>query len=372
MLLSDQEIASNSIPKDYSLTMELEAFRSEFGQETKILVTGHTGFKGTWLTLLLERLGYEVCGLSLEAEKGSLYQRLNRINKIEEKISDIRDFNAVTQSISALKPNLIFHLAAQPLVLTSYAKPRETFETNIMGTVNILESAFKTSSVSHISVVTTDKVYRNEEIGRKFIEADPLAGKDPYSASKVGTEAAVAAWIQLSKSVDGPQVMSVRAGNVIGGGDYAEFRLLPDLVRGFKNDESVKVRNPHSTRPWQHVLDPLAGYLLAAAKNEIKSGVRSFNFAPIGESLSVKKVCEIAAEAWGDSAQIELDQDESTMEAKTLELDSTLAQNVLGWYPSWTQEEAVVSTIEWWKKISLNPSLAFEACQTDLDKLLSH
>jgi CDP-glucose 4,6-dehydratase len=351
--------------------MDLEVFTTEFKPGTKILITGHTGFKGTWLTLLLERLGFEVCGMSLEAETGSLYERLNRKNKIEEKIFDIRDFNAVTQSISALKPNLIFHLAAQPLVLASYIKPRETFETNIMGTVNILESALKTSSVSHVSVITTDKVYKNDEIGRKFTEVDPLAGKDPYSASKVGTEAAVLAWIQLSKSIDGPRVTSVRAGNVIGGGDYAEFRLLPDLVRGFKNKQSVKIRNPHSTRPWQHVLDPLAGYLLAVAKNNSESSEPAFNFAPIGESLSVKTVCEIAAEAWGNGAKIEFDQDETKLEAKSLELDSTLAQNLLDWNPTWTQREAVVSTIEWWKKTSQDPSLASEACQTDLDKLLS-
>lgn len=351
--------------------MKLSPFQSQFGLKTKILVTGHTGFKGTWLTLLLEQLGYEVCGLSLEAESGSLFQRLGRSGKIQEKIVDVRNYHEVSSAMSSLKPNLIFHLAAQPLVLASYGQPRETFETNVMGTVNILESSFKTKSVSHISVITTDKVYRNEENGKKFVEGDPLAGKDPYSASKVGTEAAVSAWRQLAKSIDGPTVISLRAGNVIGGGDFAEYRLLPDLVRGFQNQKPVKVRSPLSTRPWQHVLDPLSGYLLAAAKSHSGHGETSYNFAPEGESLSVKAVCEIAVATWGTDAKVEFKDEPYILEAKSLELDASLARKELQWKPQWTQEEAVRSTIYWWKSILEEPKSTREACLEDLQTLLS-
>lgn len=351
--------------------MKLDSFRSQFGPGTKILVTGHTGFKGTWLTLLLERLGYEVCGLSLQAESGSLFQSLAREGKIQEKITDIRDFEEVSKTVSSFAPNLIFHLAAQPLVLTSYIQPRETFETNVMGTANILDSAFSVSSVSHISVITTDKVYRNDESGRAFKEGDPLAGKDPYSASKVGTEAAVSAWTQMKKHVDGPKVISLRAGNVIGGGDFAEYRLLPDLVRGFQKGESVIVRNPRSTRPWQHVLDPLSGYLLAAAKTSRGTGSIAYNFAPSGESLSVKRVCEIAVQAWGDSAGIQLLDDVNSLEATTLGLDASLARVELEWAPVWTQEEAVRSTIDWWKSTLHGSQTTMEACLADIEKLMS-
>lgn len=350
--------------------MKLDAFRSQFDPGTKILVTGHTGFKGTWLSLLLEQLGFEVCGLSLEAEPGSLFQRLNRAGKIQENITDIRNFNAVSSVVSSFKPNLIFHLAAQPLVLTSYDQPRETFETNIMGTANILESAFSTSSVSHVSVITTDKVYKNQENGERFKEGDPLAGKDPYSASKVGAEAAVSAWIQMKKIHDGPEIIALRAGNVIGGGDFAEYRLLPDLVRGFQKGESVEIRNPQSTRPWQHVLDPLTGYLLAAAKSTLGTQNTAFNFAPNGESLSVKKVCDIAAETWGGAVGVRVSEDVSTLEAKALELDASLARAELGWSPLWTQEEAVRSTINWWKKILHESKSPMQACLDDLKIVL--
>ena len=350
--------------------MKLDAFRSQFDPGTKILVTGHTGFKGTWLSLLLEQLGFEVCGLSLEAEPGSLFQRLNRAGKIQEKITDIRNFDAVSSVVSSFKPNLIFHLAAQPLVLTSYDQPRETFETNIMGTANILESAFSTSSVSHVSVITTDKVYKNQENGERFKEGDPLSGKDPYSASKVGAEAAVSAWIQMKKIQDGPEILALRAGNVIGGGDFAQYRLLPDLVRGFQKGESVEIRNPQSTRPWQHVLDPLTGYLLAAAKSTLGTQYTAFNFAPNGESLSVKKVCDIAAETWGGAVGVRVSEDVSTLEAKALELDASLARAELGWSPLWTQEEAVRSTINWWKKILHEPKSPMQACLDDLKIVL--
>jgi CDP-glucose 4,6-dehydratase len=223
--------------KDYSLSMLLDEFQSRIGKSKKILITGHTGFKGAWLTLLLERLGYEVCGISLKAEKDSLYQILKREGAIQERFVDIRNREKLNSAIAEMCPSIIFHLAAQPLVLKSYREPVETFEINVTGTANLLDASFKSNSVEAVSVITTDKVYANDNTGRKFQENDPLGGKDPYSASKVATESVVAAWQQIKKTSTGPGLITLRAGNVIGGGDSAENRLLPDLVKGFLKGE---------------------------------------------------------------------------------------------------------------------------------------
>ena len=247
--------------EDYSWSMNSRLNSLGISINGPVLVTGHTGFKGTWLTLLLEKLGVEVIGYSLEPEKDSLYARIGREGMISEKFADVRNFTAVQKFVDITKPVAVIHLAAQPLVLESFRSPRETFDTNVMGTVNLLESAFKSESVLAFLAITTDKVYKNENKGLAFKESDALAGKDPYSASKVGSEAAVDAWQQISKSLGGPRVTAIRAGNVIGGGDWAKNRLVPDLIRGFKSGSKTIIRNPRSLRPWQHVLEPLSGYL---------------------------------------------------------------------------------------------------------------
>lgn len=351
--------------------MLLDAFTSQIKAGNRVLITGHTGFKGTWLTLLLENLGIEVCGLSLSAEENSLFLRLGREGTIEETIGDIRNYSTVEKTISKFRPEIIFHLAAQPLVLRSYKEPRETFETNVMGTVNILDASSRVPSVRHVSVITTDKVYKNENLGRRFSEDDALSGKDPYSASKVGTEAVVAAWRQMRKYSPGPSVTSLRAGNVIGGGDYAEARLLPDLVKGFSSGKCVEVRNPQSTRPWQHVLDPLAGYLLGTAHTLQGKETPAFNFAPDGPSLSVARVAEIAAKSWGEGATVQSLTEENYLEAETLQLDASLAKSLLSWAPVWSQEAAVQSTIEWWKSVDSGQKDAAVACSTDIEQLIS-
>ena len=339
------------------------------GQGKKVLITGHTGFKGTWLTLLLQTLGMEVCGLSLPAEEDSLYLRLARGGVIQEHFVDIRNYDALSKSLKELQPNIIFHLAAQPLVLKSYLKPRETFETNVLGTVNLLDSAFGVSSTEIISVVTTDKVYRNRNESVRFKETDALEGKDPYSASKVGTEAAVSAWQQMKKFSNGPAVISLRAGNVIGGGDFAENRLLPDLVRGFNAGYPVEIRNPNSTRPWEHVLDPLFGYLKATEHALGGNGESTYNFAPSGSSLSVREVAQISQKTWGQGARVLSLGTSDDFEAITLELDSSRSRDVLKWIPAWTQEDAIISTIDWWKKILLEKASPAEACASDLEYL---
>jgi CDP-glucose 4,6-dehydratase len=338
-----------------------------------ILVTGHTGFKGTWLTLLLQKLGIPVVGLSLPPTKDSLFTRADRTGQIEEVFQDICDSDSVRKTLAAFKPSAIFHLAAQPLVLESYKSPLETFETNVLGTANLLDAAFREKSVEAIVVVTTDKVYRNNNSGNAFIESDPLAGKDPYSASKVGTEAAVAAWQQISKISGGPKVLSVRAGNVIGGGDWAENRLLPDLIRGFNSRNLVQVRNPESTRPWQHVLDPLQGYVMALEGLLKGESLSALNFGPNFMSLPVREVVEIARKVWAQETTLEyLPQGfGSIAEAQSLQLDSSLAREQIAWAPHWSQEEAIISTVQWWLKVFSASKTPTEACEDNLMELLS-
>jgi CDP-glucose 4,6-dehydratase len=330
---------------------------SEFGKTLRfldgpILITGHTGFKGTWLTFLLEKLEIPVVGYSLLPQPGSLFERAERTGKIPEEFGDIRNLKQFDNFVTQTQPSVIIHMAAQPLVLESYKTPLETFETNVMGTANVFHSAFTSKSVKAICAITTDKVYRNDNSGRKFIESDALEGKDPYSASKVGAEAVVAAWQQIGKLAPSPRIISVRAGNVIGGGDWSDDRLVPDLVRGFKTSTTVQIRNPSSSRPWQHVLDPLAGYLLAIEKLLRSEAPPSFNFGSDGKSLTVQEVVSIMNDEWPDAFKIEIsNKSTGNREATTLGLSSDLAKSTLAWSPRFSQEEAVRRTTQWWKRV---------------------
>lgn len=334
-----------------------------------ILITGHTGFKGAWLTELLQLLSIEIAGYSLEPVENSLYNQLNHHGKFLEEYSDIRDSKSITKFVSKVKPEVIFHFAAQPLVLDSYKDPIKTFTTNVTGTANVLEAGFNCESVKVIIVATTDKVYENLNTGKKFQESDPLMGKDPYSASKVGTEQVVSAWRQISKISGGPIVISVRAGNVIGGGDVSNNRLLPDLVRAFSNSEDILIRNPSSTRPWQHVLDPLTGYLLTAKAALQGIDIRALNFSNQSASLRVEDVVNIALQSWYGSTASRISfglQSKDDSEAEMLDLDSSLARSTVGWSSKWTQEEAVRSTINWWKTVYSGIKSPKEACRDDL------
>lgn len=337
-----------------------------------IMITGHTGFKGAWLNLLLNRYGIPTIGYSLPPQKSSLCTMLMPKNQTIEFFGDIRDTISVDSFIKMYSPAAIIHLAAQPLVLESYRKPRETFDINVMGTVNILESAFSNESVKAVLVVTTDKVYFNNNSDKSFIETDPLRGKDPYSASKVGVESAVAAWQEVRQVFGGPKVVSLRAGNVIGGGDMAENRLLPDIIRCFTDKRKLELRNPNSTRPWQHVLDPLNGYLLALEAILAGNEIQTVNFGPSLDSLSVAEVAEVALKNWSISGRVEVEfvNSPTISETTNLRLDSKLALETLGWSTKWTQIEAVTSTIKWWDLVLNEGLTAYEACQNDLDKLL--
>jgi CDP-glucose 4,6-dehydratase len=338
-----------------------------------LLLTGHTGFKGTWLTFLLEYLDIPTAGYSLPAEKDSLFDRAKRIGAIPEVFEDVRNYEALEQFIDLQKPSAIIHMAAQPLVLKSYKNPLETFDVNVMGTANILDIAFKKDFVKAIVVVTTDKVYKNDNSEQTFSESDPLEGKDPYSASKVGTEAVVAAWQQIARVSGGPKMISVRAGNVIGGGDFAENRIVPDLIRGYLTNTKIIIRNPDSTRPWQHVLDPLFGYLLALEAILENTTISNLNFGPIGKSLSVRELVDLATQVipiFVDLIEVGVVSNDSA-EARILELDSSLSQEILGWTPKWEQSIAIKKTFSWWKELHENRLKATDLCRTDIQNFLN-
>lgn len=335
-----------------------------------LLVTGHTGFKGTWLTLLLENLGIEVIGLSLPALDQSLYNRLSRIGKIQEFFVDVRSNDEIQAALRKIRPANVLHLAAQPLVLNSYKAPRETFETNVMGTVNLLDACCQVESVQKIGIITTDKVYKNTNANIKHTEDDPLLGFEPYSASKVAAENVAIAWRRILSQKDGPVIQTYRAGNVIGGGDFAKNRLLPDIVRAIQENSQLEIRNPASTRPWQHVLDPLSGYLRAMGAVLPSKTPDSLNFGPRERELSVQEVVEIAQSKTSHPLRVKIVNDLTIKEESHLALDSQLALRTLGWSPYWDQRSAVLETIEWWNKVNSGIS-AEEACRSDIEKILS-
>ncbi len=334
-----------------------------------LLLTGHTGFKGTWMTFLLEHLKVPVVGYSLPAEKDSLYVRADRTGAIPEAFADIRNYEALEGFIDLHKPSTIIHMAAQPLVLKSYESPRDTFDINVMGTVNVLDIAFKKDFVKAVIVVATDKVYRNDNSGRAFVETDPLEGKDPYSASKVGTEAVVTAWQQIAKISGGPLVASVRAGNVIGGGDFAENRIIPDLIRGVITGNPVEIRNPHSTRPWQHVLDPIVGYLILLQGLLDGKTISSLNFGPRTEGVSVEHIVKISQEVFPFLEKIvnSITGEKVNLEANQLGISSENSIRILNWQPRWDSPKAIEMTFQWWKSYLEAEKSPIQLCKSDID-----
>lgn len=321
--------------------------------------------------MLLERLGVEVVGYSLAPIEESLYRKLNREEVIHETYSDLRDFSTLAKFIQDTDPSLIFHLAAQPLVLDSYEFPRETFEVNVMGTVNLLDVCKKQKNLKAVLVATTDKVYLNKNEQKKFKESDALLGKDPYSASKVAVENTLIAFSNLKKKDFAGNLVALRSGNVIGGGDVSKNRLIPDLVQAFSESAPAIIRNPNSTRPWQHVLDPLFGYVLTAESILNGNDLNAINFGPDSDSLSVKTVSEIARETWGGGAGLKVEDHIDHFEAKSLELDSSFAHKTLGWHPRWSQEKAVIDSILWWKDVLHNDLSYRQVIDRDLDFLFT-
>ena len=342
-----------------------------------VLLTGHTGFKGTWMTFLLEQLGVPIIGYSLQAEKDTLFERAHRGGVIKETFADVRDYLTLNNFMDECKPSTIIHMAAQPLVLKSYESPRETFDINVMGTANVLDIAFKKDFVKAIIIVTTDKVYRNDDTGHAFTETDPLEGKDPYSASKVGTESVVSAWKQIAKISGGPSITSVRAGNVIGGGDLAQDRLIPDLVRAIISGEIVEIRQPESTRPWQHVIDSLIGYVKALEYSLSNSSIRAFNFAPNDQGIQVQEIVNIFGRVFEGDKKIEIKlnptlkhNSSNNLEVQFLNLDSKLSKQVLDWQPRYTQKESIEETALWWRKILIDKADPVEVTKSQIMKIL--
>jgi CDP-glucose 4,6-dehydratase len=313
-----------------------------------VLITGHTGFKGSWLAAMLHNQGATVSGIALDPVAGGIFQSAELENLLVHDLrQDIRDTVELMRAFQKVSPDVVFHLAAQPLVLNSYEIPRETYQTNVMGTLNVLQAAEATSSVRATVIVTTDKVYRQLS-GEKhpFVETDALGSADPYSTSKAMADLLTQSWIASHPQ---SRIAIARAGNVIGGGDVAENRLLPDLVKAFSDRQTAIVRNPNSVRPWQHVLDCLAGYvLLAEGLLSGKAENGAYNFGPDPEfPLRVEEVADIAAAVWGASATWVSEERLQPHESEFLTLDSAKSRSVLGWNEKLSSSEAVKWSVEW-------------------------
>ncbi len=315
----------------------------EFYKDKKVLITGHTGFKGTWLTKILVMAGADVLGYSRCSEKNPSLFALSEVEKdITHVKGDIRDYDRLLEAFRSFRPEFVFHLAAQPVVRESYVNPRETYETNLMGTVNVLEAIRQTSSVKSAVIVTTDKVYRNDESGREFREDDVLDGFDPYSNSKSCAELATASYKRSFPDL--PPISTARAGNVIGGGDFSKDRIIPDCVRAASKREPIIVRNPHSIRPYQHVLEPLFAYLLIAQKQtENPALAGNYNIGPEEcDCITTGELVDLFCKAWGDGAHwIDRSDPNAPHEAGFLKLDSCLMKKIFGWSPRWSVEQAV-------------------------------
>lgn len=323
-------------------------------QGKKILVTGHTGFKGSWLVRILVLAGADVYGIALEPEPESLFAKVENIGIKESSYIDIRDPEKLNEYFKIHSFDGVFHLAAQPLVIRSYSEPVETFETNVIGTANLLQAILVHKSSPWAVVVTTDKVYRNVEKLAGYTEDEPLGGKDPYSASKAASEMVVSAWQNLG-ALQNPvfKIVAARAGNVIGGGDTADNRLIPDLIRGFHSNEKTTIRFPNSIRPWQHVLDPLSGYLsVGTFLMANKKTSPAYNFGPGEESkLTVQQMAELACAQWPGSQGFELKIEPNALpETGLLWLSSNLANQELGWRNRLEAKGAIRWTIEWEKE----------------------
>lgn len=341
----------------------------EFWRGRRVLVTGHTGFKGSWLTLWLQSLGAQVTGFSNGVPtQPSLYE-LARVEEEMESIGgDVRDAEAIAKAIADCKAEVVIHMAAQPLVRRSFAEPRATYETNVIGTVNLLEAVRLNDGVRAVVIVTSDKCYENREWEWSYREIEPMGGHDPYSSSKGAAELVTSAYRRsFFSDPDGPRLASARAGNVIGGGDWGEDRLVPDVMRAALAGETVRVRNPNSVRPWQHVVNPLSGYLvLAQALWEAPAHAGAWNFGPAeDEARPVGWLIERLAELWPERVRWTLDSGPHPHEAHYLKLDSSLARSRLGWRPVVPLETALAETAAWYREFEAGAEMQ----QVTLDQL---
>ncbi|MFT7098318.1 MAG: CDP-glucose 4,6-dehydratase [Rickettsiales bacterium] len=335
-----------------------------FWKGKKVFITGHTGFKGSWLTLWLEQLGCKICGYSLEPNtEPNLFSILQLENKIEHRIGDIRNYEDLSAAINQFEPDIIFHLAAQALVRYSYHNPLETYQTNVMGTANLLEAVRHYGKAKATIVITTDKCYENKEQIWGYREHDPMGGHDPYSNSKGCAELVVSSYAN-SYFITNPQIgkiASARAGNVIGGGDWSQDRLVPDLIKKLSQDQNPIIRNPKAIRPWQHVLEPLFGYILSIQYMcglEKQVTLLNWNFGPdLDDQQDVGFVAEKICQNWGGKNKVQLDIEPNQLhEANLLYLDCTKARKELGWIPKLDIDQTIKKTCDWYKNYSLSNS----------------
>jgi CDP-glucose 4,6-dehydratase len=327
-----------------------------FWRERAVFLTGHTGFKGAWLALWLQLLGARVTGFSAGVPTEPSLFGLARVSEGMENIEgDIRDPHATAEAIAGTRPEIVIHMAAQSLVRRSYSEPRETYEVNVLGTVNLLDAVrVHGPDVRAVVVVTSDKCYENRETEGAYSEHDPMGGEDPYSSSKGCAELVTAAFRRSFFSApDAARIASARAGNVIGGGDWGKDRLLPDIMRAALGDDAVRVRNPASVRPWQHVLNPLSGYLvLAQALLRSPEHACGWNFGPAADDVRpVRWIVERAAELWPGGVRWTEDEEPRPHEARYLKLDSSRARALLGWHPSLALDEALEATVGWYRHL---------------------
>ena len=324
-----------------------------FWSRQRVFLTGHTGFKGAWLTLWLQHLGAKVFGLALPPDTlPNLFDILQPLPLLNSDFGDIRDLAIVKDAVRNANPTLAIHMAAQPLVRRSYREPLDTFATNIMGTGNVMEALRASADLKAILAITTDKVYANHGEERAFVENDRLGGEDPYSASKAGAELAVQCWVFSFFKNTGVKIATVRAGNVIGGGDWSEDRLVPDVWRAVHANVPPKLRYPDATRPWQHVLDALHGYLLYAQMlgNDGGNIPTALNIGPLpNDTLKVCEVVDTLLAAFGAGFGWDYDKPTEMVEMKYLALDPTLAIERLGWKPRLTAREALAWSVEWYR-----------------------
>ena len=346
--------------------MNFEIYRGR-----RVLVTGHTGFKGSWLAIWLHALGARVYGYSLPAPTKPSNYALSGVAELlaGEAIGDVRDRKALAAAVKRWKPDVVFHLAAQPLVRLSYRRPYETFEANVLGTASVLDAVRSLDGASPRTAtvcITTDKCYENREQTKGYRETDPFGGYDPYSASKGAAEILIASY----RRSYGMNLASARAGNVIGGGDWAKDRIIPDMVKAFKKGAKPGVRNPKAVRPWQHVLEPLSGYLALGAKMVEEpcdaTWCSGWNFGPERTAEDdVGHVADLVARAWGDGAAWEFTGDTKAVhEANLLRLDVAKAKKTLGWKPRWPLDEAVARTVLWYKRATRKTARAL--CLADV------
>ena len=356
-------------------TMETMVLKKllKFYKGKKVLITGHTGFKGSWLTYILDKNGAEVLGYSLKPNtEPSLFNSLSFSKKLHSIIGDIRDKEKFKTTVKEFNPEFIFHLAAQPLVLESYNNPKDTFDINFTGTLNLLEILRELDLSVQVVFVTTDKVYENLELGVPFLETDKLGGKDPYSSSKAASEILIDSYNKSFFKDSSINIATARAGNVIGGGDWSDNRLIPDIIKGKQQNKSLIIRSPKAIRPWQHVLEPLFGYLMlgvALNQNPVKFST-SWNFGPeIEDTKTVEEIIKI-----GRDSQIigkVVYEESSLIEAQNLKLNITKAKRELGFSPIWKAEEAIIATFEWYNSYYQQNSNANNLMDKDLNAYLN-